>query len=185
VLNVTFVGTTDRQLEQSLHAAAMQVSVGEVAQLPVLASANAVQPDVLLLDLRNGYGLPPAVAALKRQHPSTAVLLLVKSLDPTLLLEAMRAGVNEVVAEPIDHEELAAAIHRVAGSRPQTEPGRVYGFIGAKGGGGDDNDCGQRCHLPWQRQQTGAGADAGTSQRGRRRLAADGHRVPFLDRGCA
>jgi len=136
VLNVTFIGTTDRQLEQSLHAAAMQVSLGEAAQLTALASANAVQPDALLLDLRSGYGLPPAVAALKRQHPSTAVLLLVKALDPTLLLEAMRAGVNEVVAEPIDHEELAATIHRVAGSRPQSEPGRVYGFIGAKGGVG-------------------------------------------------
>ena len=136
MLNVTFVGTSDRQLEQSLHAAAMQVSLVEVAQLTALASANAAQPDVLLLDLRSGYGLPPAVAALRRQHPSTAILLLVKSLDPTLLLEAMRAGVNEVVAEPIDHEELAAAIHRVAGSRPRTEPGRVYGFIGAKGGVG-------------------------------------------------
>jgi pilus assembly protein CpaE len=136
VLNVIFIGTTDRQLEQSLHAAAMQVSLGEVAQLTALGSANAVQPDVLLLDLRSGYGLPPAVAALKRQHPSTGVVLLVKSLDPTLLLEAMRAGVNEVVAEPIDHEALAATIHRIAGSRPQTEPGRVHGFIGAKGGVG-------------------------------------------------
>jgi len=114
----------------------MQVSLGEVAQLTALGSANAVQPDVLLLDLRSGYGLPPAVAALKRQHPSTGVVLVVNSLDPTLLLEAMRAGVNEVVAEPIDHEELAAMIHRVAGSRPQTEPGRVYGFVGAKGGVG-------------------------------------------------
>jgi hypothetical protein len=31
---------------------------------------------------------------LTRQRPSTAVLLLVKSLDSALLLEAMRAGVN-------------------------------------------------------------------------------------------
>jgi len=136
VLSVTLIGTTDRQLEQALHAAAMQVSMADVAQLASLGSATAVQPDVLLLDLRNGYGLPPVVAALKRQHPSTAVLLLVKSLDPALLLEAMRAGVNEVVAEPIDHEELAATIHRVVGSRSQSEPGRVYGFIGAKGGVG-------------------------------------------------
>jgi pilus assembly protein CpaE len=136
VLNVTLIGTTDRQLEQSLNAAAIQVSLAEVAELASLASATAAQPDALLLDLRNGYGLPPAVAGLKRQHPSTAVVLLVTSLDPALLLEAMRAGVNEVVAEPIDHDELSATIHRVAGSRSQSEPGRVYGFIGAKGGVG-------------------------------------------------
>lgn len=136
MLNVTIIGTTDRQLEQSLQTAAMQVSLAEVAELASLASANGVQPEVLLVDLRNGYGLPPAVAALKRQHPSTAVVLLVKSLDPGLLLEAMRAGVNEVVAEPIDHDELSATIHRVAGARSQSEPGHVYGFIGAKGGVG-------------------------------------------------
>ena len=136
MLNVTVIGTPDRQLEQSLHAASMQVSLADVGQLASLASANAVQPDVLVLDLRAGGGLPPAIAGLKRQHPSTALVLLVKSLDPSLLLEGMRAGVNEVVAEPLDYDELAAVIHRVAGSRPQSEPGRVYGFIGAKGGVG-------------------------------------------------
>ena len=76
MLNVTFVGTSDRQLEQSLHAAAMQVSLVEVAQLTALASANAAQPDVLLLDLRSGYGLPPAVVSPASRVTSAATTLI-------------------------------------------------------------------------------------------------------------
>jgi pilus assembly protein CpaE len=114
----------------------MQVSVADAGHLTTLGSPKAVQPDVLLLDLRGDSRLPPALAGFTRQHPSTAVLLLVKSLDQAMLLEAMRAGVNEVVAEPIDHEELVRVIQRVAGSRAHSEPARIYGFIGAKGGVG-------------------------------------------------
>jgi pilus assembly protein CpaE len=49
----------------------------------------------------------------------------------------MRAGVNEVVAEPIDHDELARVIQRVGGQpHPRGAWARLYGFIGAKGGVG-------------------------------------------------
>jgi pilus assembly protein CpaE len=113
----------------------MQVSVADAAHLTTLASPKAAQPDVLLLDVRGSGVLPATLAALKRHHPTVAVVLLATSLDPSLLLEAMRVGVNEVLAEPINVEELGRVVHRVAGGRA-SEPGRVYGFIGAKGGVG-------------------------------------------------
>jgi pilus assembly protein CpaE len=58
-------------------------------------------------------------------------------LDPSLLLEAMRSGVNEFVCEPINAAELEAAITRVLGQRRVvTAPGQVFAFVGAKGGVG-------------------------------------------------
>ena len=73
-----------------------------VAELAALAQPRRRQPDVVVVDVRGGQALPPAVAALKRQHPDDARSLLVaSSLDPALMLEAMRAGVNECVAEPL------------------------------------------------------------------------------------
>src|SRR5687768_18246464 len=63
----------------------------------------------------------PAVAALKRQHPTTSVLLVATALDPALILEAMRAGVNECVAEPLT----AAAL----GDRKSTRLNSSHGYI--------------------------------------------------------
>src|SRR5512138_3151260 len=92
----------------------------------VTADAALAKPaDVLVLDVRGQDGLPPVVSMIKRQHPEVSIVVLASKLEPALLLDAMRAGVNEVVAEPIDHEELARVIQRVAGTRVHAEPGRV------------------------------------------------------------
>jgi pilus assembly protein CpaE len=52
------------------------------------------------------------------------------------MLEAMRAGVNEWLAEPLNVPELTAAIERVSSTRPVSIHGQVFAFIGAKGGVG-------------------------------------------------
>jgi DNA-binding NarL/FixJ family response regulator len=59
-----------------------------------LAHPGAAQPAVLVVDLREQSEFPPELALVKRQHPGTGVLLVVPSLDPALMLEAMRAGVT-------------------------------------------------------------------------------------------
>jgi len=130
LIHVTLVGSHDRQIEEMLRIAGIDA-------VRVTADAAASNPaDAVVLDVRGLDGLPSAVSAIKRQHPDVPVVILASKLEPALLLDAMRAGVNEVVAEPIDHEELARVVQRVAGSRIQTELGRVHGFIGAKGGVG-------------------------------------------------
>jgi pilus assembly protein CpaE len=64
------------------------------------------------------------------------VLLVASKLDPALMLEAMRAGVNEFVTAPITVTELQAAIKRLVGNLATTVRGEVFAFIGAKGGVG-------------------------------------------------
>ena len=53
------------------------------------------------------------------------------------MLEAMRAGVNEWVADPLTAAELNAAIERVTlDSHVASVQGQIFAFVGAKGGVG-------------------------------------------------
>ncbi|MGH9173792.1 MAG: AAA family ATPase [Vicinamibacterales bacterium] len=52
------------------------------------------------------------------------------------MLEAMRAGVNECVTDPVSVPELLAAVKRLMGNLSAGARGEVYAFIGAKGGVG-------------------------------------------------
>ena len=104
--------------------------------LATLARPGAPQPEVLVLDLREQPQFPQALTVLKQQHPATAVLLVVAQLDPALMLEAMRAGVNECVVSPITLPELQAVIKRLLKNSVPTTSGEVFAFIGAKGGVG-------------------------------------------------
>ena len=104
--------------------------------LSALARPGAPQPEALVLDLRDQPQFPQALAILKQHHPTTAVLLVVAQLDPALMLEAMRAGVNECLVSPISLPELQAVITRLLKNSAPTTSGDVFAFIGAKGGVG-------------------------------------------------
>lgn len=136
-VNLLLVGSADRQLEEALRKSGMTASVLPMSDLTSLVQPSAKQPDVIVIDLRDQSHLPGALPLLKRQHPSTGVVIVAARLDPSLLLEAMRSGVNEFVCEPINAAELEAAITRVLGQRRVvTAPGQVFAFVGAKGGVG-------------------------------------------------
>jgi pilus assembly protein CpaE len=136
-LTITLVGTHDRQLEDLLRGPAVRIKIVAVSELLALAQPKSAQPDVVVLDLRETNSLPPTLATLKRQHPTTGVVIVASRMDPVLMLEAMRAGVNEWVADPITAAELNAAIERVgATSRSASVQGQVFAFVGAKGGVG-------------------------------------------------
>src|SRR5688572_10011646 len=96
-VNIELVGSTDRQLEDILRACGMITAPLSGAELAAIAQPGRKQPDVLVLDVRGHAHLPAALAILKKHHPSTGVLIVADRLEPALLLEAMRAGVTEVV----------------------------------------------------------------------------------------
>lgn len=135
-LTITIVGSTDRQLEELLRGQGVRIKSVAVSELLALAQPAAAQPDVVVLDIRDSNALPPTLGALKRQHPGTGVVIVASRMDPVLMLEAMRAGVNEWIADPVTAAELNAAIERVSASRPAAVQGQVFAFVGAKGGVG-------------------------------------------------
>ena len=94
-------------------------------------------PDVLLVDVRGQAGLPADIGGFKRRHQRTGLVLVAAELVPALMLEAMRAGVSEVVTDPVTPNDLVAAIDRVVGQQsPAETTSEVLAFMGAKGGVG-------------------------------------------------
>jgi pilus assembly protein CpaE len=134
-MNVSVLPSSDRQFIELVRACGVHAIAVNADGLATLAQPAARQPDVLIIDHRDrGATMPAEVAAIKRQHPTTGVLLVLPKLDGALLLEAMRAGVNECVAEPVTREELQSALQRIAAQRPAPKRGEVFAVIGAKGG---------------------------------------------------
>src|SRR5262245_56498864 len=110
-----------------------------VLQVEDLASARGAltsEPDVVLVDVRADKHLITTIGAIKRRHPSLGIAIVVPALDPEVMLQAMRAGVTECVAEPLTQGTLESAIGRVMVQRAAPVEGRVFAVIGAKGGVG-------------------------------------------------
>jgi pilus assembly protein CpaE len=127
----------ERQISQLARAAGLAV-----AQTLPPSDLSAVErqvrpPDVLVIDVRGQTSLPGAIGSLRRRFPTMGVVIVASELNPALMLEAMRAGVSEFVTEPLSGDDLRAGIERVAGQQAlPTTLGRVFAFVGAKGGVG-------------------------------------------------
>jgi pilus assembly protein CpaE len=135
-VSLTVVGSSDPRLESLVRDSGKVGKISSAPDFKPLLDAHATQPDVLLVDLRGAREVPHDLAALKRQHPSTNVILLLSTLEPNVMLQAIRAGVNECIAEPVSASELAAAMGRLVGNQSLPPGGPVFAFIGAKGGVG-------------------------------------------------
>ncbi|MCE3606735.1 AAA family ATPase [Massilia sp. P8910] len=112
-------------------------SVGGAADLAPLAAR--AQPDLLLVDgCADAAGLA-AIAAITASEPHIAVVLLCAACSPEFLINAMRAGVREVLPALPAPAELEAALARIGaklrGAQPHSE-GKVLAFIACKGGSG-------------------------------------------------
>jgi pilus assembly protein CpaE len=135
-VQIIIVGSSDRRLEELVRSSGLRPTVASAVDLLALTHPGAAQPDVLIMDVRSHGQIPSALGVLKRQHPSTSVMLVALELTPTLMLDAMRAGVSECVAEPLTGENIGSAISRVIAQRVLPVGGQVFAFLGAKGGVG-------------------------------------------------
>jgi pilus assembly protein CpaE len=129
------VFSSDARLEETLRGAGFKVARVNAESLGAPASSAPV-PAALVIDVRGHAQLPAGLSAFRKHNPGAGVVLVASTLDPRLMLEAMRAGVNECVQEPVTPDALDHAIRRVAlGQQPQ-QTGQVFAFVGAKGGVG-------------------------------------------------
>ena len=124
--------STDSRLDEGLRAAGFKATRLDRQSL---GATSTPAPAALIVDVRGQSQLPGALATFRRQHPGTALVLVASTLDPHLLLEAMRLGVSECVHEPVTADALEQAVRRVVHSaQPQQQAGQVFAFVGAKGG---------------------------------------------------
>jgi pilus assembly protein CpaE len=138
VASITVGESVDRHFAALARSAGLTVaSTVLIGELGKIEHQAGLSPDVLLLDLRGRTALPPELASLKRRHPRMGVVIVVSALDPAFMLEAMRAGVSELVTEPVSAPDLKAAVERVLGQQAPVGPsGQILAFLGAKGGVG-------------------------------------------------
>jgi pilus assembly protein CpaE len=97
------------------------------------------QPDLMLVHGDCDDAALAAIADLGVHHPQIAVILLCAACSPEFLINAMRAGVREVLPTPVTAAELQAALHRLGGKlrAVQARPaGKVLAFVPCKGGSG-------------------------------------------------
>lgn len=131
---VVVVGADAQQLADLLRPTGLQTVAGPVSQMAALAAAAPAGESILVIDARRHAQLPDLAPA-KRARPEMGIIVVMPALDPALMLEAMRAGVNECVAEPVSTAALEAAIRRVADRHSGVaSPGKVIALVGAKGG---------------------------------------------------
>jgi pilus assembly protein CpaE len=133
---VNLAGSRDIQLEELLQTSGLRVVPIRFEDLPGLAQPHAPQPTLVVLDMRDKLSLPSAVGSIRRQHPTTGVVIVAPTLEPALMLDAMRAGVTEFLTVPLGLSELQAAISRVTAPVTASAKGEVIAFMGAKGGVG-------------------------------------------------
>jgi pilus assembly protein CpaE len=135
-ITFTIVGARDPRIEELLRGTDHVASTTWTSDLNSLLQADTPPPDIILIDVRGQHRLPSTLALLKRKHPSVNVILIASAIDAALMLEAMRAGVNECIAEPLAQADVSAAVTRLLGQRAMAATGAVFAFIGAKGGVG-------------------------------------------------
>lgn len=97
---------------------------------------SSESPAAVVLDIREDQQLPVGLYEFSKVHPNTGVILVMAALDPRLMLEAMRAGVKECLANPLTQDQIDDAIRRLVLQSNPEPTGQIFAFIGAKGGVG-------------------------------------------------
>ena len=133
-MSQVLVMSDDPRLEDGLRSEGMKVARVRPADLGQAAKDRS--PGALVLDARGQHQLPAGLTAFRKQHPTSGVVLVTSTLDPRLMLEAMRAGVTECVHEPITPDALLDAVRRVLVNATPDQLGQLMAFVGVKGGVG-------------------------------------------------
>ena len=132
---VILVAPGDRQLAETLIAAGADVTTAASLESLQLSGSEA---RMLVVDVRDQSAVPGAVSSIRRSHPSMGIVLIASKPDAAMMLDAIRTGVNELLTEPVNVEDVRAALDRMASrsASQSTKSGKTYAFLGAKGGVG-------------------------------------------------
>ena len=128
--------TTDPDLLELLRGSGLKIAQIDGVDFANYSRASDA-PSAVVIDVRGNHPqLPHGVPEFRRAHPQSAIVVIVSKLDPQFMLGAMRAGVNECLAEPLSRETIDEALRGVVVGLQAEPAGQVFAFVGAKGGVG-------------------------------------------------
>lgn len=143
-MNITIVSTDEtelaelpRMLRERSDADHVTVLRGTLERLPAMASLASA--NLLLLSQHQLDAIDlERLERLGSLYPDTAVVLVSPLQTPEFLLQAMRAGVREVLPAPVSSAALFPAVRRIADKRETRAhaDGKVLAFVSCKGGSG-------------------------------------------------
>src|SRR5687768_4808842 len=144
--------STDPGFSDHVRTALAQADLGVVLALeaPVrfaqfdeehVHALRKLAPELVIVDLQDDPDLGVKfIQFLAEGGGSQKVIAAGPTLEPELLLAAMRAGISDYLPKPVSVESLSEAVQRttqqlgrVAGAR---QPGQIYTFFSSKGGSG-------------------------------------------------
>lgn len=132
--SIGIIGNADGELAGLVSAGGMRPVTLTVEQLT--SGRDSGMPEALLVDVRQDRSILGHVSLIKRRHPTLGIAIVSKVLSPEVMLEGMRAGVTEALAEPLTAAAIQAAVGRMVVPQAVPVQSRVYAIIGAKGGVG-------------------------------------------------
>lgn len=143
-LRITVVSTNKKHLDEIVRAlqgaagaATVSAIEGKLQQLGTFV--NQPVPDVLIVDSAcEGRSDVEPLERLGQVYPNMAFIVLCEHQSADFLIQAMRAGVREVLPSPVNADALKAALERIRhklGFAP-TRKGKILAFISCKGGSG-------------------------------------------------
>ena len=99
------------------------------------------QPDVCVIDFDNNREIAASRAEqIRSAMPTTAVFALASDSNPDRIIEAMRSGCSEFLLKPPARERVVEALikheQKKRGRVAPAKKGKVYAFVGVKGGSG-------------------------------------------------
>jgi pilus assembly protein CpaE len=147
VLSIALIGPDDerRKAAASALAACPQVEIREfpaypssLDEVPKLLEQNH---DIIIIDLDSNQQYALELVESICANGMTTVMVYSSKPDAELLVRCMHAGVREFLELPFDHDTIVAALARASARRPEIRlpkqaGGRLFVFLGAKGGVG-------------------------------------------------
>lgn len=128
-----------KQAGQTLFGTGHDISTSADSPSELRSVAKTLAPDLLLLDGRQKEA--PDFREIERvalQFPNMTILLLSSVSSPGFLIDAMRAGVREVLTS-VHPGELLGAVERASAKLSASQAashGKIHAFIGTNGGSG-------------------------------------------------
>ncbi len=125
--------------------ATLESIIREMEGVRLKESQDSVVPALAIMELEDN---PEETFSLIREmgklNKGTEIFLTGSKLDSVLLLEAMRAGAKEFLAQPVQKQEVVDAIKRfldrvsaqLSKAEGQRKSGKILAFFGGKGGVG-------------------------------------------------
>ncbi len=146
-LSVGLIGPSDQRRKGIAHALAGCdiTAVHEYVTYPTTPSEilrlQEYHFDAIIIELDSDRDAALSLVEQLGSNAETTVMVCSSQTDPNVLMQCMRSGAREFLPQPIAIGTLAEALGRVAARRPASRSGRegdgkVFVFLGGKGGSG-------------------------------------------------